>query len=157
MDDAFGMRGVQRVGNLDCKFEYLVQGERLAGDYMLERAAVHEFHGDELLAVLLANIVDGANVWMIQCGGSFGCAAEALQCSGALRGFRRKKLERNEPPETGVFGFVDDAHATAAQLFQDAIVRNRLADHGRKRPSWRSSEVGASRQVNISNGRRAEK
>src|SRR5258708_804937 len=96
MDDTFGMRGVQRVGNLDCKFEYLVQGERLAGDYMLERAAVHEFHGDELLAVLLANIVDGANVWMIERGGSFGFAAEALERGGTLRSFRRKKLERDE-------------------------------------------------------------
>jgi len=47
-----------------------------------------------LLAVLLANIVDGANVWMIERGGSFGFAAEALERGGTLRSFRRKKLER---------------------------------------------------------------
>src|SRR5712692_2198803 len=102
---------------------------------MLERLAFHEFHGNEVLAVLLADIVNRADVGMIERGGGFGFAAEALECGGALRGFRRKKLQRDEALEAGVFGFVDDAHATAAQLLEYAIVRDRQADHGRKRPS----------------------
>jgi hypothetical protein len=59
---------------------------------VLERAAVHEFHGDEGMAVLLADVVDGADVGMVERGGSFGFATEALERGGTLRSFRRKKL-----------------------------------------------------------------
>ena len=42
---------------------------------------------------------------------------------------RREKLERDEPAEPEVFGLVDHTHATGAELGDDAIVRDRLADH----------------------------
>ena len=34
--------------------------------------------------------------------------------------------------EVDVFGFIDNTQATAAQLFDDAVMRDDLADHGRK-------------------------
>src|SRR5207247_3765706 len=34
----------------------------------------------------------------------------------------------------GVLGLVHHAHATAAKLFENAVVRNRLADHVRRHP-----------------------
>jgi hypothetical protein len=44
----------------------------------------------------------------------------------------KQELQRHQPAEFGVLGLVDDAHATATELFYDAVVRNRLADHGRR-------------------------
>ena len=41
------------------------------------------------------------------------------------------KLDGDETFEAGVFGFVDNSHATAAELFEDAVVRDDLANHGR--------------------------
>ena len=38
--------------------------------------------------------------------------------------------------ESSVLGFVDHSHTTAAQLLDDAVVRDGLADH------WRESYVG---------------
>jgi hypothetical protein len=38
----------------------------LTGDEMLQRLPIEEFHGDKGLAVLLANVVDRADIGMIQ-------------------------------------------------------------------------------------------
>jgi hypothetical protein len=42
----------------------------------------------------------------------------------------RQKLERNETVETTIFGFVNDSHPAATELFDDAVMRDGLADHG---------------------------
>src|SRR6266478_10135028 len=44
----------------------------------------------------------------------------------------RKKLERDETVETSILGFVDDSHPAATELFDDAVMRDGLADHGRR-------------------------
>jgi hypothetical protein len=41
----------------------------------------------------------------------------------------RQELERNETTPFNVLGLVDDAHATAAKLFDDAVARDCLTDH----------------------------
>ena len=40
-----------------------------------------------------------------------------------------KKLKRDKPVQCQVFGFVHHTHPAAAELFEDAIVRDGLADH----------------------------
>ena len=41
----------------------------------------------------------------------------------------RQELECNESLEAGVLGLVHHSHTAAAELFQDAIVGDRCADH----------------------------
>ena len=65
---------------------------------------------------------------MIESGSSLGLAlkaAERLGISGYIIG---QKLERNEAVLTGVFGFVDDTHASTTNFFDYAVVRYGLAD-----------------------------
>src|ERR1700744_5033989 len=101
---------------------------------MLERYAIEKLHGDEGLAVLFADVVDRANVWVIEGGSSLGFAAETLDCDGVVRGTGREKFKSDGGLEGGVFGFVDDTHAAAPELLEDAIVRNCLAEHWPSRP-----------------------
>ncbi len=56
--DAFRVRRRERVGDLDREVEELIRLERLAGDALLQRLALEQFHGDEALAVKLADFVD---------------------------------------------------------------------------------------------------
>ena len=81
---------------------------------MLQRRAVEEFHDDERLAVLLADVVDGADVGMVEGGGGAGFAAEALQGLAVSGDIFGEEFEGYEAVEARVFGLVDHAHAAAA-------------------------------------------
>ena len=95
--------------------------------------AIEKFHGDECLPVLLANVVNRADIWMVQCRCGFGLAPEARQCLRIACHFVGKKLQGYEAAKTRVFSLIDHSHATAAQLFHDAVVRNGFSDHRRVR------------------------
>ena len=82
MDDAFAVRGIERVGDLDGQAEQHVHFQRATGDAVLEGQAIEVLHGDESLAIFLANIVNGADVGMVQGGGRLGFAPKALQRLG---------------------------------------------------------------------------
>ena len=47
MDDAFGVGGVESVGNLDSDGEERLQIHRTVADHVLQRLTVEELHGDE--------------------------------------------------------------------------------------------------------------
>ena len=66
---------------------------------------------------------------MIQGGGGLRFALEAsqsLRIAGYLIG---QEFESNETVKADLLGLVDHSHAAATELFDDAIVRNGLADH----------------------------
>ena len=68
MNDPLGMRGIQRVGNLDRQTEHSFIFHGLSADAMLQRHALQKLHGNERLSPCLADFVDGANIGMIQRG-----------------------------------------------------------------------------------------
>ena len=81
------------------------------------------------LAVVLADVVEGADVRVIERGRDARLAGEAgerLRIAGELG---RQQLQRNLPAKAPIFGAIDDAHAAAAELVRDAVVRERAADH----------------------------
>jgi len=66
VNDALRVGGIERVGNLDGDIEQAIEFHRPAVDGMFQGAAVEEFHGDESFAVVLADIVDGADAGVVQ-------------------------------------------------------------------------------------------
>ena len=88
VDDPIGMRGIQCVGNLDRQVHKGFGVHRPIRNEMLQRHAIEKFHGDERLPVLLANVVNRADVGMIQrrCSLRF-----ALKAGESLR-------DRGRPP-----------------------------------------------------------
>ena len=77
MNNAFGVRGVQPIGYINCDGQQPFKVHRTARDDMFERLPVQKFHGDEGPAALLVNLVDCANVRMIEGGGSLRLTLEA--------------------------------------------------------------------------------
>ena len=110
-----------------------LQSPRTARDPVLQRLPVQELHGDERLALLLADVVNGADVGMVQRGSRLSFAPESLQSLADLcatssgRNFRATKRS-----QARVFGLVDHTHPAAAQLLDNAVVRDGLADHWRR-------------------------
>ncbi len=90
---------------------------------------VQKLHGDEGLAVLLADFVDGADVGMVQSGGGLRFALEARQRLRILGNIVGQELEGDKAMQPCVFGLVDNTHPAAAELLDDAVVRDGLADH----------------------------
>jgi len=80
MNDAFGVRGVDRVGNFDSQRQCRFDLHWLSANAMLQRESVQKFHGDESFAVCVINLVDGADVRMIQRRGGPGFALKAAEC-----------------------------------------------------------------------------
>ena len=95
-----------------------------------QRAALQILHGDEGAAVLLADVMNGADVGMIQGGRGPSLALESAQRLPVASQIVRQELEGDEAMEPGVLRLVDHAHAAAAELLDDAVVGEGLADQG---------------------------
>jgi hypothetical protein len=64
---------------------------------------------------------------MVQSGGGLGFAAEALQSLGVLGEFFRQELQSHKTVEPGVLGLIDNTHTSAAELLDNAVVRDGFA------------------------------
>jgi hypothetical protein len=95
----------------------------------LQGLAVHEFHGDKLPPILLANIVDRADVRMIERRGGLGFAPKTFKGLLVLGQLFGEEFEGDGPMQSRVLGPVDDTHPSPAQLLDDEVMRDGLADH----------------------------
>ena len=129
VNNAMGVSGVESIGNLDRQVQQLGQGQAALADALPERRSVEKLHRDEAPALRLTHFVDHANVGMIERGSRPRFPAEPFQHRRVLRDQLRQKLERDHPPQLGVFGLVNHTHPAAAQLFDDPVMRESMADH----------------------------
>ena len=104
---------------------------RPCGDAVLQRLPLQELHHDEGLALVFIDVVNRADVGMIQRGGSPRLALEAFQRLAVLAEMFGQELQCDKTGELDVLGFVDHAHATGAQLLDDPVVRYRRANHAK--------------------------
>src|SRR5271169_155230 len=79
VNDSFGMSGVQSVGDLNRQREQNIRLDRFSVDAVLQRLPVEKLHRNEGLTVVFADFMDGANIRMVQGGGSLCLTLEAAQ------------------------------------------------------------------------------
>src|SRR3984893_3055185 len=103
---------------------------------MVQRHPFQMLHCDEGWPVLILNFVDGEDVGVIEGGGRFGFPLEAAESLRVMSDIFRQKLEGDEPAELQILGFVNHSHPTAADLFDNAVVRDGLADHLGTNVTW---------------------
>jgi hypothetical protein len=123
------MCGIERVGDLNAQIEYSFDLQRFAIDAMPERLPLQQFHGDEGSPIGLVNLVDRADVRVVQGGRSLGLPLETAESLCVVGEFVGKELQRYVATELEVFGLIHHTHAPAANLAEDAVMGNRLP-HG---------------------------
>src|SRR5262249_28856018 len=106
------------------------QLHRAACNAVLQHHAIQELHGDESLATLLADVVNRTDVGVIQRRSGLRLPLEPGKHLRVAGYFWREELQGDEPMQAGVLGFIDHTHAASAELLQDAVMRDGLADHG---------------------------
>ena len=126
MRDAFGMRRLEGLGDLDAEPDQFLDTDGTLGNPLLECRAVEILHDDARAAVLLADVMNGADVRMVQRGRGTRLLLEPAEGVRIPRDGLGQELERDEPVQADVFGLVHHAHSAATHLFDDAVVGNRL-------------------------------
>jgi len=70
-----------------------------------------------------------ADIGMVQSGRGPRLATEAVEDLRVFGDFIRQKFQRRKATEHGVLGLVDHAHPAAAQLLDNAVMRDGLPNH----------------------------
>jgi len=89
---------------------------------VFQRLPFQVLHGDEGLAFMLADFVDGADVGMIERRGGPRFTLkpfEGLTVRGNALG---QELEGDEAAKFGVLGLIDHTHPAATQLLHDPVM-----------------------------------
>src|SRR5580698_6388882 len=132
MHNSFGVGSVQRISNLDPQREQRFNFQRTPSNAAFQSDAIQKFHGNEGFPILLANVMNRANIRMVQRGCRLGFTlktGESLRVAGNVF---RKELEGDETVKPGVFRLIDHTHASTAQFLHNAVVRNGLPEHPRE-------------------------
>jgi len=100
MNDAFTVSGVECIGNFDAKSDNTLGIEGACGDQVFQRYAVQVLHGDERMAFVSPNFVDGADIRVIKrrCTACF--AAKTFQCIRILAAFSGRNLRATNRPSS---------------------------------------------------------
>jgi hypothetical protein len=80
------------------------------------------------MAVLLPDLVDSADIGMVEGGGGLGLALEPAQGLRISSNFVGQELQGDKPVQGYVFGLVDHTHPATTELLDNAVVRDGLAD-----------------------------
>ena len=144
MNDALAVGSIERVGDLETEREHVVEIHGTGCDAVFEGCAVEELHGDEGLALFLADVVNRADVGMVESGRGLGFALKAGQSLRIVRDLFGEKFEGDETMEACVLRFINNTHPATAQLCDDVVMRDGLPNH------WRGILRPCGRQVNES-------
>jgi hypothetical protein len=98
---------------------------------VLQSLYVQKLHGNKRLRVLLSDIVDRANVRVVESRGRPCLALKSFERVAVVRRPVREEFQRNEAVKARVFGLVHHTHPAAAELLNNALVRNCAANQSR--------------------------
>jgi hypothetical protein len=114
---------------------------------LFEGFPLQVFHHDERLAVMLTNVIDRADMRVIQCRSGSGFTLKTLLCLRIVEVLLGENFESYAAAQTSVFGLVYKAHSSASEFLQYAVMRYRLPFHAAlQMPEVTGSIVGHRRR-----------
>ena len=72
----------------------------------------------------------GRELLIAECGRGLSFALKAGECVRVSGNFMRQELEGDEAVQPRVLSLIDHAHPATAELLDDEVMRDGLADHG---------------------------
>src|SRR5437773_4219752 len=129
MDDAFGLRVGERVGNLNGEIDRAAGVHRPSANHALQRLAGDELERQKDLPLILADLIQRRDVGVGQRRGRARVEEKPLAASRIIRDLRRKHPDRDGTAEPRVPGAVDLTHPASADTVQDLVVPDALG-HG---------------------------
>src|SRR5262249_20242239 len=99
--------------------------------------AIQELHDDKGMPLLLPDVINRADIWVIQRRSGFCLTLKAAEGLCIFSHLVRQELERDEAVQASVLSFVHNTHATTAELFDNAVVRDDLANDLGRGSHWR--------------------
>src|SRR5439155_22961214 len=111
------MRGVESVGNLKRQIKQQLSLEGLAFNLVPERLSLQQLHRNKGLAVMLVDVVDGADIGAIKSGSGFGFTPEAFECLVVLGERFRQEFGSHETVLLEVLCIVQYATSTSSEFF----------------------------------------
>src|SRR6516165_10592204 len=89
------MRLVQRVCDLRPVLQHLLERQRSFLQTLRQRFSLHTLHHQILDPILMTDVIEYADVWMIQTGDGLGFTLEALLADAVRRKMRGENLDGN--------------------------------------------------------------
>jgi hypothetical protein len=121
MNDATGVQGRECGEYLERDRHGLRHGHAALLQPLGERFAFEQFHGDEKLTAVFTDLVDLADVRVVDARRGARFAPEAL-ARGLVVGDRRHRLQGHRTAEPFVAGGIHDAHRARSKLVGDCVV-----------------------------------
>ena len=121
MRDALPMRLVERVGDLDRNLQRLVERQRPLLQARGQRLAVQMRHDQVVRAIDAADVVDAADVGMVQGRDGASLALEAGPHIGIASDFARQDLDRDRAIEPRVARAIDLPHPAGPKGGEDLV------------------------------------
>jgi hypothetical protein len=132
MRHAVAVRLVEGAGNLGPVLKHLRHWQRPLFQPRRQRLSFQVFHDNKINAVLPADVVQRADVGMIQAGDGFGLALETLPACRIVGEMRRKNLDGNSAVQARIPRLIDFAHPARAER-RDNFVGAELRARGQGR------------------------
>ncbi len=145
MHHAAAMRFVQRVRNLRAQFQHLFQRQGALLETLRQRLALDALHHQIVDSVLMTDVVQHADVWMIQAGDGFCFALEPLLVYRIRRKLRGQNLDGNAALQPRITRTVHLAHSARTQRREDFVGPEFGARS--KRHTWPRLYSGKARRV----------
>ncbi len=107
MHDPLPVRLVQRIRDLNSNGQRLVERQCALLQPLRQRLAIEILHDQEVRLTFLANVVEGADVRVVQGSNRSGFALEPLLQIGVIGDMLGQHLDGDGAVQAGVAGFVD--------------------------------------------------
>jgi hypothetical protein len=121
MNDTLTVGLVQRVGDLDAMSQRLLHREWTLLQAVRERLPLQLFHDQEVDVALVPDVVQHADVRVVEGGNRPRLALEALAQGGVVGDVRRQDLDGHAAIQPRVACAIDFAHPPGGEQSQDLV------------------------------------